>query len=207
MGYLLVAGFIGLPLTILDRTIFACITRVWFAVHACDTRADCWYHATDHPLDSLDLSTGVGQLGSGLYLHPGFVSPADRFALELESDQSLDSVDVVSPWSWRYTVSVGHYFLAKTVLEWFGPTIVHKAHALIDRVVFSTDRVQAPEFAYPWRQRQLRLGDSARNRRWLRTTQVWAVAWDAKGCVVVRTRLQPQLPPIPDPSSPASRDG
>jgi hypothetical protein len=197
IAYLLLVLVMGIPCALADRLIMAPLTSLCFLpCRRAQLDPSGFYHATDKPFAHIDLAKGKGQLGHGLYLQIGFVSPCDRLALEARwSDFPEDWLDVPE-WSWRYAASVGHYFVTALLPSRLIPSL----NDVIDATVFPVDRIRAPEFGYPWGLRQVRLADSARNRSLLRSANFRWVAISSTGTVTPLT----DPPPTPAEASPAT---
>ena len=166
LGYLLVALLVGAAFTAIDRLFITLIVRLAIPRSFRCGSAGRWFHATAQPFLVLDLTTGTGQLGQGLYLHREFVTRWDRSALEITPAQPLDDLHVARPYAWQYFIATGHYILSM----WIPKKVC--SNAIVSRYVWPKDRVEAPEFAYPGIYHQIRLADSPRNRQWLETAQM-----------------------------------
>ena len=190
MFYLLMVGLVGIPLTILDRCVIALSTALWFRRTRSTVPADGFYHATGNVLDTIDLHRGTGQLGNGLYLHPGFVAPSDRFVLKI-TGAPLTTTTEVAAYHIRYVIATGHYCIAM-ILSVFYPKAESLTNQWVSPILWMPDRIFAPEFGYPWDRRQWRLSDSPRNRRWLEQCELQWITIANDGTVTE----DPHCPPI-----------
>ena len=184
LGYLLIALLVGAVFTAIDRFFIAPIVRLVIPRSFRSYSVGRLFHATGEPFLVLDLTTGTGQLGHGLYLHKEFVTRWDQIALEIIPTQSLDDLYIVGPYTWQYIIATGHYILSirqpkKTC-----------SNTILSQYVWHQDRIEAPEFAYPRIYHQIRLTDSLRNRLWLETAQLRWVKLSPEGIVCL-----PNAPP------------
>lgn len=189
-AYLLIAGILGLVCWLFDR-LAGWLVSPWFRRRPC-TVPTAYYHATSVAVATLDLETGMGQLGRGFYLHVGFVSPSDDRALQI-TGSAIDDCMSITTRDWAYIVTVGHYALHRLLDMCEKRHLVVWANRAVDVYLLTHDRVMSPEVAYPGWCRQIRLADSVRNREWLEAARIEWVRLSTKEPPVVLSETIPQF--------------